>query len=149
MDEKFKRKIRSFVRREGRITKGQQRALDELFPLYGISNDKQLLDLVQIFGRTAPKILEIGFGNGESLASMAAYHSYVHEKLMINQGQNCPLTRPALRGNISPEHDIDSNKNLEIYTLNLAAIRETEYAESYHVVTTISTDDGKPLHPPR
>jgi tRNA (guanine-N7-)-methyltransferase len=72
LEERFKRKIRSFVRREGRITRGQQRALDELFPVYGIYNDNQVIDLTQLFGRQAPKILEIGFGNGESLASMAA-----------------------------------------------------------------------------
>lgn len=65
------RRIRSYVRREGRLTKGQQRALDELWPLYGIDNDNSKLDLEVVFGRSAPKILEIGFGNGRSLAQMA------------------------------------------------------------------------------
>lgn len=64
------RKIRSFVRREGRITKGQQRALDELLPRFGAPGDG-LLDLNKLFGREAPRILEIGFGNGETLAVMA------------------------------------------------------------------------------
>jgi len=72
LQEKFKRKIRSFVRREGRITKGQQRALDELFPIFGIESNNTLLDMDELFGRTAPKVLEIGFGNGESLATMAS-----------------------------------------------------------------------------
>lgn len=72
MQNEFKRKIRSFVRREGRITKGQQRALDELFPRFGVDAAEGLLDLNQIFGRDAAKILEIGFGNGTSLASMAS-----------------------------------------------------------------------------
>ena len=66
------RPIRSFVRREGRLTKGQQRALDELWPAYGINNDDAVIDLDKIFDRKAPKILEIGFGNGRSLAQMAA-----------------------------------------------------------------------------
>lgn len=72
MQEEFKRKIRSFVRREGRITKGQQRALDALFPVFGLENSNEPVDLNNVFGRDATKILEIGFGNGASLASMAA-----------------------------------------------------------------------------
>ena len=65
------RPIRSFVRREGRLTAGQQRALQELWPRYGLEADA-LLDLTQVFGRDAPRTLEIGFGNGASLATMAA-----------------------------------------------------------------------------
>lgn len=68
------RQIRSFVRREGRLTKGQQRALDELWPKYGIDNEKSSIDLNKTFNRKAPKILEIGFGNGRSLALMASEH---------------------------------------------------------------------------
>ncbi|MDH5785178.1 MAG: tRNA (guanosine(46)-N7)-methyltransferase TrmB [Chromatiales bacterium] len=70
----FLRRIRSFVRREGRLTPGQQRAMDELFPRFGIVQDDEMLDLDAIFGRTAPRILEIGFGNGESLAEIARNH---------------------------------------------------------------------------
>jgi tRNA (guanine-N7-)-methyltransferase len=66
------RTVRSFVRREGRLTPGQQRALDELWPELGIDNTDKSLDLTQLFGREAPKVLEIGFGNGSSLAKMAA-----------------------------------------------------------------------------
>lgn len=65
------RRIRSFVRREGRLTKGQLRALEELWPIYGINCQKSVIDLDKTFDRTAPKILEIGFGNGHSLARMA------------------------------------------------------------------------------
>ena len=65
------RRIRSFVRREGRITAGQQRALQEYWPRYGVEADAPL-DLTQLFGRDAPRTLEIGFGNGASLATMAA-----------------------------------------------------------------------------
>lgn len=65
------RPIRSFVRREGRLTAGQQRALQELWPRYGLEADAPL-DLTQVFGRDAPRTLEIGFGNGASLATMAA-----------------------------------------------------------------------------
>lgn len=67
----FMRRIRSFVRREGRLTKGQLRALDELFPQFGIEQSEQKLELAEIFGRDAKTVLEIGFGNGASLAQMA------------------------------------------------------------------------------
>jgi len=67
----FIRRIRSFVKREGRLTAGQERALNELFPLYGLRLQESVLDLDAIFKRKAPCILEIGFGNGTSLAEMA------------------------------------------------------------------------------
>jgi tRNA (guanine-N7-)-methyltransferase len=65
------RKIRSFVRREGRLTRGQQHALQELWPCYGLETSIRL-DLDAVFGRTAPCTLEIGFGNGDALLTMAA-----------------------------------------------------------------------------
>ena len=72
MPTEFKRKIRSFVRREGRLTKGQQRALDELFPTYGLSpSAHQSLDFTSVFGNQHPVHLEIGFGNGQTLTAMA------------------------------------------------------------------------------
>jgi len=69
-DDRPVRNIRSFVRREGRITAGQERALQELWPRYGLEAGAPL-DLAAIFGRQAPCTLEIGFGNGDSLAAMA------------------------------------------------------------------------------
>jgi len=66
------RTVRSFVRREGRLTPGQERALDDLWPLYGIDEAEGLIDLAALFGRKAPIVFEIGFGNGSSLAEMAA-----------------------------------------------------------------------------
>jgi len=70
----YLRRIRSFVRREGRLTPGQQRAMDVLFPRFGIEAGEQPLNLDNVFGRTTPRILEIGFGNGESLAEIAKNH---------------------------------------------------------------------------
>ncbi len=69
---KFMRRIRSFVRREGRLTKGQERALQELWPVMGVEFRDEMLDLTQLFGRDAPVVLEIGFGMGKSLVEMAA-----------------------------------------------------------------------------
>jgi len=65
------RKILSFVRREGRITRAQRHALDVLWPKYGLTADEPL-DPAAVFGRQAPLTLEIGFGNGSALAQMAA-----------------------------------------------------------------------------
>ncbi|WP_375057192.1 tRNA (guanosine(46)-N7)-methyltransferase TrmB [Zobellella sp. DQSA1] len=70
-DELRKRKIRSFVRREGRLTKGQEKALAEQWPVMGIEYQARLLDLDASFGRSAPRVLEIGFGMGASLVEMA------------------------------------------------------------------------------
>ncbi len=66
------RRIRSFVLRQGRLTKGQERALQEVWPQFGIEYAEKLLDLNQVFGRVnTKKILEIGFGMGESTAKIA------------------------------------------------------------------------------
>ena len=65
------RHIRSFVLRAGRTTSAQERALEELWPAYGISLNGAPLDLTAIFGRTAPRCLEIGFGAGEVIGSLA------------------------------------------------------------------------------
>ncbi|MFN5744652.1 MAG: tRNA (guanosine(46)-N7)-methyltransferase TrmB [Methylococcaceae bacterium] len=65
------RHIRSFIRRKGRMTAGQSRAMEELWPQFGLSPDIDLKP-EQVFGRGGPLVLEIGFGNGESLAQMAA-----------------------------------------------------------------------------
>jgi tRNA (guanine-N7-)-methyltransferase len=68
------RPIRSFVMRAGRMTVGQSRALEDLWPRYGVPYSATPLDLDALFGRQAPRTLEIGFGNGEHLASLAAAH---------------------------------------------------------------------------
>lgn len=65
-------KIRSFVLREGRMTRAQQRALTELWGRFGIENDHSPFTPSDLFGRNAPLVLEIGFGDGESLAFMAS-----------------------------------------------------------------------------
>ncbi|EPA8653695.1 tRNA (guanosine(46)-N7)-methyltransferase TrmB [Photobacterium damselae] len=70
-DGKVKRKIRSFVRREGRLTKGQEAALENNWFTMGIDFAPELLDLKEVFGREAPVVLEIGFGMGASLVEMA------------------------------------------------------------------------------
>ncbi len=65
------RRIRSFVLRAGRTTAAQERALGELWPAYGIESGAGALDLEAVFGRNAPRCLEIGFGAGEVIGSLA------------------------------------------------------------------------------
>jgi len=68
------RHIRSYVLRQGRVSPAQQRAVETLLPRFGIPYSARPLDLAQAFGRAAPRILEIGFGNGESTATIALAH---------------------------------------------------------------------------
>ena len=74
MQQKPHRTIRSFVRRAGRLTSSQSRALEELWPRYGIDFRTLQADLREVFGRDAPIVLEIGFGNGETLVQQAIQH---------------------------------------------------------------------------
>lgn len=66
-----KKDIRSYVIRAGRITEGQKKAFDQWWPYYGLSLFDGPVDLDQVFGRSAPKVLEVGFGMGASLLEMA------------------------------------------------------------------------------
>ncbi len=67
----IKRKIRSFVRREGRMTPGQAQAYELMMPDFGFEYQKQQLDLQSLFGNRNPVVLEIGFGMGASLVEQA------------------------------------------------------------------------------
>ena len=66
--------IRSFVLRQGRISNAQRRAYETLLPKYGIPFNNAQLDLEVVFDRQAPKILEIGFGMGETTTAIAQAH---------------------------------------------------------------------------
>ncbi|MBV7297840.1 tRNA (guanosine(46)-N7)-methyltransferase TrmB [Enterovibrio paralichthyis] len=70
-DGKVLRKIRSFVRREGRLTKGQEQAMNDCWPTMGIDFQQEKLNWVEVFGNDNPVVLEIGFGMGASLVEMA------------------------------------------------------------------------------
>jgi tRNA (guanine-N7-)-methyltransferase len=72
-----RRSIRSFVLRAGRMTAAQERALTDLWPSYGVDLGDGPLDLDAIFGRRAPRCLEIGFGVGEVIGSLAEQHPHI------------------------------------------------------------------------
>lgn len=68
---KILRKVRSFVLREGRLTKGQQGALDRLWPTLGLERNDGLISPATLFDQPLPLVFEIGYGMGHSLAAMA------------------------------------------------------------------------------
>jgi len=68
----FRRGIKSFVQRTGRVGPGQQRALETLAPEFCIAYAPQGIDLAQVFGNPHPVVIEIGFGMGETTAQIAA-----------------------------------------------------------------------------
>jgi tRNA (guanine-N7-)-methyltransferase len=68
------RRIRSFVLRAGRTTLAQERALSDLWPVYGVDLSEGELNFTQVFGRDAPRCLEIGFGAGEVIGTLAESH---------------------------------------------------------------------------
>ena len=70
-DDPRRRRVRSFVLRGGRLTDAQQRAMDTLYPRYGVEPVDTVIDPAALFGRTAPLVADIGFGNGEATWRMA------------------------------------------------------------------------------
>lgn len=64
-------KIKSFVKREGRLTKAQGKAIEDNWPSMGLNIDLGMLNMTNVFERSAPLVLEIGFGMGKSLVEMA------------------------------------------------------------------------------
>jgi tRNA (guanine-N7-)-methyltransferase len=70
-EDRARRTVRSFVRRAGRLTPSQQKALLELWPQYGIDFAEHTIDLDTLFRRRVPRTVEIGFGNGDTLVQQA------------------------------------------------------------------------------
>jgi tRNA (guanine-N7-)-methyltransferase len=76
MDGSVERPIRSYVLRQGRFTPAQQRAFADHWARYGLAPADGVLDAQGVFGRRAPLVLEIGFGNGEQLLWSAAHEAH-------------------------------------------------------------------------
>ena len=74
MNPPEQRPIRSYVLRQGRVSNAQKRAHDTLLPRYGLEYRESPADLDQVFGRSAPRVLEIGCGMGETTVAIAAAH---------------------------------------------------------------------------
>lgn len=70
--------IRSFVRREGRFTKAQRAALEQHWPQYGVAIGNKQLEIEKLFAKQQAVILDIGFGNGDSLLTLAEEHPQIN-----------------------------------------------------------------------
>ena len=114
------RPIRSFVRREGRLTPAQDRALNERLPLYQILPGTRPLDFAAIFGNHNPVIMEIGFGNGTLLAEQANKHP---EFNFIG----IEVHRPGV-GRLLQQLDQQASKNVRIMGHDAVEILSTQIA---------------------
>ena len=121
-EKPFYRRIRSFVKREGRLTKGQQRALDELFPVFGFKADETVFDLAEKFGRVAPKIIEIGFGNGASLTEIAKAHPQ-------NDYLGIEVHRPGV-GNLLLQIEKEHIQNIRVMSEDAVEVLENNIADN-------------------
>ena len=121
-EKPFYRRIRSFVKREGRLTKGQQRALEDLFPHFGFIHDESIFNLNERFGRDAPKILEIGFGTGTSLAEMAKAHPE-------NDYLGIEVHRPGV-GNLLLQIERDDISNVRVMNEDAVEVLEKNIADN-------------------
>lgn len=108
------RPIRSYVRREGRITRAQQRALTEMWTQYGLDDGVNEFDFVEVFGREAPVVMEIGFGNGDNLCQLAR----------VNPNMNflgVEVHRPGI-GSLLLKLDRDGIENVRIICADAALV---------------------------
>lgn len=125
-----RRQVRSFVRRPGRLTPAQARALDELLPHYGL--DPAVRDLRQAFERPAPLIVEIGCGNGAALIEMAGAAPNCN---FIGIEVHEPGVGRLLRG-------------LEQHRLNNARVAMRDAVEVLHEQTAVESIDGLRIYFP-
>lgn len=114
------RPVRSYVLREGRITPAQKRAFDAHWARYGLDYRGQPRDFDEVFGRRAPRIMEIGFGNGEAL-QWAAAHDRQRDYLGVE------VHRPGVGRlmNALAEHAID---NARVYRHDAVEVLRDEIA---------------------
>ena len=115
---KHLRRIRSFVLREGRITPAQQRAFELHWPSFGIEYTGEQCDLDALFGRHAPHVLEIGFGNGEALA-WASEHDPARDYLGIE------VHRPGVGRLMNALADRDA-RNVRLWNHDAVEVLENE-----------------------
>lgn len=121
------RRVRSFVLREGRLTAGQERALERWLPEFGLPEDDALLDIGALFGRSAPTVLEIGFGNGATLLELAERHP---EWNFIGIEVHRPGVGHLLK--LAGEHDV---KNIRVSSRDAIEVLERQIPDaSLHCV---------------
>ena len=116
-----KRSIRSFVLRQSHMTPAQQKAIDTLWPQFGLDFQAATVDLNTLFGRTAPKILEIGFGMGTATAEIA-------QRLPESDFLAIDVHGPGV-GNLLKLIDEQSIGNIRVMRHDAVAVVETMLAD--------------------
>ncbi len=114
--------IRSYVLRDGRMTSAQKDSLEVSWPCYGIDFSQTLLDLNQIFGRTAPRILEIGTGMGDATIKMATMHRE-NDYLAVE------VHRPGI-GSLMRRIDEDKLSNIRLISHDIVDILKYQLPEN-------------------
>ena len=114
------RSIRSFVLRQGRITPAQQRAFEQHWQRFGVDYGGEVRDLDTLFGRHAPRVLEIGFGNGEALA-WASEHDPDRDYLGVE------VHRPGV-GRLMNALAVRATRNVRIWNHDAVEVLENELA---------------------
>ena len=116
------RPIKSYVLRQGRLTPGQERALEQAWPRYGVDYQGCARDLDVLFARNAPKIVEIGFGNGDAL--LAAAHSDPHRDYL-----GLEVHRPGV-GRLLLNADKAGISNLRVFHHDAVEVLNNEIADA-------------------
>lgn len=120
--EAGRRRVRSFVLRQGRFTPAQQRAFDELWPRFGLDYAGEARDFDAVFGRHAPRVLEIGFGNGEALR-FAAEHNPERDLIGIE------VHAPGVGRLLNALADMDA-RNVRVYHHDAVEVLQHEIADA-------------------
>ena len=120
--EEGHRKVRSFVLRQGRFTPAQQRAFDELWPRFGLDYQGASRDFGAAFGRHAPRVVEIGFGNGEALR-YAAQHDPQRDLIGIE------VHAPGV-GRLLNALAADDARNVRLYHHDAVEVLNNEIADA-------------------
>lgn len=116
------RRVRSFVKRDSRMTESQRQALQVLWPHYGLKLEDGRVDFTKVFKREAPLVLEIGFGSGASLVAMAKQHP--HEDFI-----GIEMYHPGI-GALLNEMQIQQVDNIRIYHADAVEVLEQCIAEN-------------------
>ena len=115
------RTIKSFVRREGRLTKSQQHALDHYWKKYGIDYKPEMLDFIGVFNRRAPLIMDIGVGTGDTTLNHAKLHPE-NNYLAID------VHRPGI-GHLLNQIELDQLSNVKIINYDVMNVLQDQLSD--------------------
>ena len=115
------RTIKSFVRREGRLTKSQRHALEHFWHKYGIDYSPEKLDLEKIFGRRAPTVVDIGVGTGDTTLK----HALLHPE---NNYLAIDVHRPGI-GHLLNQLELNNIKNIKVVNHDVIQVLDEQISD--------------------